>query len=136
MTTTARAIVIELPLPPRALSSNARVHWSRRHRETKGYRESALMHMRVSLQNERHAPKPPVRVSYAFCTKNARRIGLYAPRDHTNAVDAIKAAQDGIADALGFDDSAKYMRLGTVTIDATVGPFVRVVVEPCEGGQG
>jgi len=28
------------------------------------------------------------------------------------------------------------MELGTVTIDATVGPFVRVVVEACEGGQG
>jgi hypothetical protein len=91
---------------------------------------------RETLQDEREAVKPPIRLSYAFCTKGSRKIGLYAPRDHTNAVDAIKAAQDGIADALGFDDSARYVRLGTVTIDATVGPFVRVTVEPCEGGQG
>ena len=133
MTTTARAIVIELPLPPRALSSNgSHGHWSSKSRAAKGYRKLCQI---IGLQS-----RPPrwladckMHVSYTFGIKGARTLGLYCPRDVSNALAAFKAGQDGLVDAgILVDDSAKWMELGTVTIDATVGPFVRVTVEPCD----
>lgn len=139
MTTTARAIVIELPLPPRALSSNgSHGHWVWKARETRRYRGECELLARATprmrglrLEQERR------RVSYTFGIKGARTLGLYCPRDVSNALAAFKAGQDGLVDAgILVDDSARWMELGTVTIDATIGPFVRVTVEGCEGGQG
>ena len=133
MTTTARAIVIELPLPPRALSSNgSHGHWSKKNRAAQDYRLEckilALMDCRVRLLDRRR-----MRVSYAFGIKGARKTGVYCPRDIPNALAAFKAGQDALVDAgVLVDDSAKWMELGTVTIDPKVGPFVRVTVEPCD----
>ena len=136
MTTTARAIVIELPLPPRALSSNgSHGHWSKKSREARDYRQECYVTALVNCGRLR--PTKRMRVSYTFGIKGARAAGLYCPRDVSNALAAFKAGQDGLVDAgILVDDSARWMELGTVTIDATVGPFVRVVVESCEGGQG
>ena len=134
MTTTARAIVIEPPLPPRALSSNgSHGHWRTKSAAAKGYRQLCGLLARAFAEN-----KPDRRrVSYTFGIKGARSTGAYCPRDVSNALAAFKAGQDGLVDAgILVDDSARWMELGSVTIDATIGPFVRVVVEPCEGGQG
>ena len=126
--TSAGVLTIELPLPPRELSSNARIHWRTRAQFTAYYRQTAY----AETRNASHYPyiHQPVRVSYAFGTKGSRKYGLYAPQDETNAVDSIKAAQDGIAQALGFDD--RHMRLGPVTIDKKCGPWVRVTIEALE----
>lgn len=124
-------IEFELPLPRRELSSNARVHWAKKARAVKDYRQHAFYSTYEALHNGAGALKPPVMVSYTFGTKEARTVGLYAPRDESNAIDAIKAAQDGLADALGFDDNATNMRLGPVTIDKAQGPWVRVRVVEC-----
>ena len=132
MTTTARAIVIELPLPPRALSSNgSHGHWSKKSSAANGYRMVCRAVALAACNREPHNERR--RVSYTFGIKGARKLGLYQPRDISNALAAFKAGQDGLVDAgILVDDSAKWMELGTVTIDATVGPFVRVVVEGCE----
>lgn len=121
------SLTIELPLPDRDLSSNARIHWARRARAVKAYREVAWGATKEAMRMA--WLKAPVTVSYAFGTKGCRKVGLYAPQDETNAVDAIKAAQDGIASALGFDD--RHFRLGDVTIDKKHGPWVKVTVDEC-----
>ena len=135
MTTTALAIVIELPLPPMALSSNgSHGHWSTKSGTAKAYRFACHIAARATprmrgleLEQERR------RVSYTFGIKGARAGGYYCPRDVSNALAAFKAGQDGLVDAgILVDDSKRWMELGTVTIDATVGPFVRVTVEPCD----
>ena len=125
-------LTIDLPLPPRALSSNgSHGHWSRKSRAARDYRTSVW----ALVLAARFPDSPPARrrVSYTFGIKGARAGGYYCPRDISNALAAFKAGQDGLVDAgLLVDDSAKWMELGTVTIDATVGPFVRVTVEPCD----
>ena len=136
MTTTARAIVIELPLPPRALSSNgSHGHWSKKFGPTHAYRTTCMVEARNAVWKLGipDGPQRKARVSYTFGIKGARAGGYYCPRDVSNALAAFKAGQDGLVDAgILVDDSARWMELGTVTIDATVGPFVRVTVEPCD----
>ena len=135
-------LTIDLPLPPRALSSNgSHGHWAWKGREARRYREECHLLARVSggisaqcvgFEYPMQYPKRR-RVSYTFGIKGARAGGYYCPRDVSNALAAFKAGQDGLVDAgILVDDSAKWMELGTVTIDATVGPFVRVTVEPCD----
>ncbi len=134
--TAATAITFEVPLPPRELSSNgSHGHWSRKSRAAKQYRLACRFGALAATQCAT-APEivrcERVRVSYLFGIKDARKLGLYCPRDVSNAIAAFKAGQDGIVDAgLIRDDSARYMELGTVTIDPKVGPFVRVTVEVC-----
>ena len=130
-------LTIDLPLPPRALSSNgSHGHWVKKFREARSYRLLCGVLAREAVGNA-ILPETRRRVSYTFGVKEARMRGVYCPRDVSNALAAFKAGQDGLVDAgILVDDSAKWMELGTVTVDATVGPFVRVVVESCEGGQG
>jgi crossover junction endodeoxyribonuclease RusA len=94
---------IELPWPAKELSPNARGHWAKMARFKKGARE--LAHW-TALEGGWHgygniattlefAPK----IGITFCPPDKRR------RDLDNAIAAFKSAQDGIADALGIDDS-------------------------------
>lgn len=89
---------IILPWPDRRLSPNARVNWrakvspKQRARITAGWAT-------VSAKRGWQAPDGPIPVSVAFYPPDARR------RDDDNAIGAFKHARDGIADALGVDDS-------------------------------
>lgn len=123
-------LTIDLPLPPRVLSSNgSHGHWSKKSGAAKGYRQLCRLIARGFAEN---APDRR-RVSYTFGIKGARSTGAYCPRDVSNALAAFKAGQDGLVDAgILVDDSARWMELGSVTIDPSIGPFVRVTVEPCD----
>lgn len=125
-------LTIDLPLPPRALSSNgSHGHWSKKNREAQAYRNTVW----ALVWAARFPDLPPGRrrVSYTFGIKGARAGGYYCPRDVSNALAAFKAGQDGLVDAgILVDDSVKWMELGSVTIDPSIGPFVRVTVEGCE----
>lgn len=89
--------MIELSWPPRALHPNARVHWGQRSKAAKAYRREAWV-----LTN---AAKPvvdktaPVGLRIEFFPPDNRR------RDTDGMLSAIKSGIDGIADALGVDDS-------------------------------
>jgi len=86
------AITITLPLPDKALSPNARVHWAKKAKLTKSYRDVAAWATVVATR-----PMNPFwkKASYTarFYFKDDRR------RDADNAIASLKSALDGVADA-------------------------------------
>lgn len=88
---------ISLPWPDKTLSPNARVHWARKSRAVKDARVAAMWAVRAVIT------EPPswagVAVSMLFCPPDKRR------RDRDNMIASMKSATDGIADAIGIDDS-------------------------------
>ena len=90
-------MVLTLPLPSAGLSPNARVHWRTRHKLTRKHKDMANIVMRANIGEPR-----PVYTGYllAFYWPTARR------RDDDNASARCKAYRDGIAMALGVDDSS------------------------------
>jgi crossover junction endodeoxyribonuclease RusA len=88
---------IVLPWPPRELSPNARVHWARRAKAARAYREACYW---LCKQAGIVAPKDGrIALDVRFYPPSRRR------RDDDNAIGSFKAGRDGIADALGVDDS-------------------------------
>lgn len=87
------------PWPPVVLSPNARVHWSKRSRAAKAYRQECWA---LALAAKLHLvalPAGPIRLQLDFFPPDRAR------RDDDNAIASFKAARDGIADALKVDDS-------------------------------
>jgi len=87
---------IVLPWPSPALSSNARVHWSARARATQRARWEAM----VLARSERVTPDPNAVLSITYHPPSINRR-----RDVQNMPAMLKPAIDGIADAMGCDDS-------------------------------
>lgn len=91
----------EVEWPPKQLSPNARGHWSVKSRYARRYR--AACHARA--HNARIAAGVKLQagqqlsLSLVFCPPDRRK------RDDDNLVAAFKSGRDGIADALGIDDS-------------------------------
>ena len=88
---------IRLPWPDAKLSPNARVHWAQQAKSKKHAREQAYYFALEAGCVGSSADS--VHVSLTFCPPDKRR------RDLDNALAASKASLDGIADALGVDDS-------------------------------
>jgi hypothetical protein len=93
---------LELPWPDKALSPNARTHWTRRAAAVKKARRLAYLTM---LEAANHRAQETIE-GYAG------RIHLWItfhPKtrrlpDDDNCLSMFKAYRDGIADALGIDD--------------------------------
>lgn len=86
--TMANPLIIDLPLPPRALSPNARCHWAAKARNAKFARDLA------NLTASEHRPaKPYGAVAYRLIAWTAN------PTDDDNIIAQCKAYRDGIADA-------------------------------------
>jgi crossover junction endodeoxyribonuclease RusA len=112
---------IALPWPAAALSPNARPHWAAKARAVKEARMLAGWMVRTAVQ-QRAKDWPHVNVAMTFCPPDNRR------RDLDNIIASHKAATDGIADALGIDDSLFHC---TYAIGAPVkGGAVHVVLSP------
>jgi len=92
------SVTVELPWPDKRLSQNARVHWRARGAATKTARERAA-HECLFAGGRFMAIETQPRLSWTFHPPNNRR------RDIQNVIGSLKAAADGIADALGIDDS-------------------------------
>lgn len=86
---------IILPWPPAALSSNARVHWTKRARATRKYRDDARL---CTLAAK---PTIPATGDIAIAVRFVPPHGRY---DRANMAAMAKAGLDGIADALGVND--------------------------------
>lgn len=87
----------DLPWPDKLLSPNARVHWRRKHGVTKAARSEACF---ITANAIRPKPDwPSANVAMVFHPPDNRR------RDRDNIIASMKAANDGIADAIGIDDS-------------------------------
>jgi len=98
---------IILPWPPRALSPNARGHWSKKARAAEMYRYTCKMISKETIQAWSWDIKPlqqlvaaggEIHVFLDFCPPNRRA------RDDDNVAAAFKSGRDGLADALGIDD--------------------------------
>jgi len=92
-------ITVTLPWPDKLLSPNARAHHFARSRAAGIARRQAWG---LTLEAAGSSPswaKNGARLSWQFCPPSHRRY------DTDNLIAQHKAAQDGIADALGVDDS-------------------------------
>ena len=118
------AFEVVLPWPSRALSPNARGHWSQRSRAAKAYRmQCFLFAKKAGLV----APAGRILLQLEFLPPNARR------RDDDNLLASFKAGRDGLADALGIDDSlfVSQVQIGEVH---RPGGAVRVTLSPFQEG--
>ena len=86
------SIIIVLPLPDKCLSPNARVHWAKKAKVVKAYRERAKWFCSLEVYRLK---KPWQKAKYTarFYFPDNRR------RDADNAIASIKSALDGVADA-------------------------------------
>jgi len=88
---------IFLPWPDKRLSPNARVHWSSLARAKKAAKRTAYYTTLEAGVGKIEADT--VSVKYSFFPPDRRR------RDADNMLSACKAYADGIAQAIGIDDS-------------------------------
>jgi len=106
---------IVLPWPPKELSPNARPHHMAKRRalnKARSWGFAAAKEARVSIA----AGDVPVILTVTFCPKTRNKV------DQDNAMASCKAYFDGIADALGVNDSLFRFR-------------EPVMAEPVKGGQ-
>lgn len=105
---------IIIPWMPKELSPNARVHWAKKSKIAKKYREDSRLSTLVCVSRESAtAMRSDVEQgAYLFLVLN-----FFCPdkrhRDDDNLIASLKAARDGISDALGIDD--KHFRIGYTT---------------------
>lgn len=112
-----------LPWPPKELSPNARVHWSKKSKAAKAYRADCHI---LCRQAGLTAPKGrSIILTLEFVPPDRRH------RDDDNMLAAFKSGRDGIADALGIDDrqfvtqisvSAETVKGGAVNATIQVSP--------------
>jgi crossover junction endodeoxyribonuclease RusA len=93
-------IYVTLPWPDRRLSPNARVHWSKKARVSKRARKDAFILTCSAIQlNPLDMLGDTLPLHITFRPKDRRR------RDEDNLIASMKPYLDGIAQALGVDDS-------------------------------
>ena len=88
-----------LPWPPRELHPNARVHWGKRAKFAKIERLGAAYLTMMAGWPAEKLPEGRLHLWIDFYPPDRRK------RDDDGLLASMKAARDGIADALGVDDS-------------------------------
>lgn len=106
---------VVLPWPPKDLSPNARVHWSRRAKAARAYRSACFWLTKRDCL--RPAPDGRLHVTIEFIPPDRRQ------RDRDNLLASIKSGLDGFAEALGVNDSRFDL---TIRVAETIGGMVRV----------
>jgi crossover junction endodeoxyribonuclease RusA len=96
MPSTTISAAIDLPWPAKALHPNSRPHHMAKHRATKAAREAA----RIMAKPIGKIDAEAVKVTCIFSPPPPKRN-----RDADNLLASCKAYFDGIADAIGIDDS-------------------------------
>ena len=125
------SFTVTIPLPPAAVSPNARLHWGDRARAVKAARREAWYWFRRFLPAD--WIRVPVRIEVEYhCPKAAKG---YRPRDIQNAIAALKPAIDGMVDAGVIpDDSRNWLTWGEVKLNRLKNgsaPGVHFTVIPC-----
>jgi len=86
-------LLIELPYPPKELNPNKRLHWAKKHKFAKKYKQDCLWLLK--------AQKPPVSINMV--------MALHPPcgrrRDVDNCIASLKYMIDALSDYWGVDDS-------------------------------
>ena len=88
-----------LPWPARDLHPNSRPHWAHKARAVKSARRAAMLLAVGAGWKGAQLPAGRLHLWIDFFPPDKRR------RDDDGLLAAMKAARDGIADALGIDDS-------------------------------
>lgn len=110
--------MIRLDWPPQQCSPNARGHWSSLAKAKAAYRaDCAWLAKQAGEQHD-----GPLLVSVTFRPPDKRR------RDLDNALAAIKAGLDGVADAIGVDD--RHWALMLAWGEPVTGGAVEVEIRP------
>lgn len=86
-----------LPWPPKALSPNARGHWSKKHKAAQKYR-SDCYYLAKGGATLKPSTQGIIDLTVFFYPPDKRR------RDFDNMLASIKAGIDGVADAWNVDD--------------------------------
>ena len=108
-----------LPWPPKELSPNARIHWAKKAKITKAYRNMARV---LTMQAGIVAPaEGRILLVLEFVPPNRRH------RDDDGCLASFKAGRDGIADALGIDDK-RFVTQFSLSADVVKGGCVLVRV--------
>ena len=84
-------VTLDLPLPHKSLSPNARVHWASKSRVTRQYRGFARVAAKQQLLDCHPWKTATVQCVFTFANRRGR--------DRDNLLSAMKAYFDGIADA-------------------------------------
>lgn len=114
-------LTITLPWPPSALSPNTRhAHWSQLARAKARYREDCHLEA-LACGARKMASDARPHLHLTFVPPDKRR------RDLDNLIASMKSGLDGIADALGVDDSR--WRLSFAIDDGRVAGWVQVRIE-------
>lgn len=92
-----------LPWPAKDLSPNARVHWSKLAKAKKKAKEAAFYIVKEAGIGKIDAER--LTVTYSFFPPSRRKFDL------DNCIASMKAAADGIALAIGVDDSVWTLRI-------------------------
>ena len=109
-----------LPWPPKVLSPNARAHWRARSKAAKDYRYICGMTAKLAGLA---APEGRLLLVIEFMPPNRAR------RDDDNLIAAFKSGRDGLADALGVDDSL-FVTQCMLSDEVCPGGAVRVTFKP------
>ena len=112
-----KPLQLTLPWPPKELSPNARIHWSKLAKAKKAYRAACAW--TATEQGVRRLQAEKLHVSLTFYPPTRRAFDL------DNALARMKSGLDGLADVLGVDD--KHWTL-TISKSDEVGGMVRVEV--------
>lgn len=91
------AVIVTLPWPPSILSPNARPHWAALAKARKAYRAECMVVARNAGVYD-PSPEGPILMDVWFYPPDRRG------RDRTNCEASLKAAFDGLADAMGVND--------------------------------
>lgn len=108
---------ITLPWPPKELSPNARLHWSKLASAKKTYRYVCAVQAKV--QGARAIQAEKLHLSLTFYPPTRRAFDL------DNALARMKSGLDGLADVLGVDD--RHWSLSIARAEE-IGGMVKVVV--------
>jgi len=119
--------MIIFPLPPSTLSPNARVHWRVKAKAAKKYKSDCYMQTIVWIDKEYlrsgiypsqfreilgiYDKSKTLEITLQFCFAQNRK------RDDDNLIASFKSGRDGMADALGIDDSRIKIKAVEIVVD-------------------
>ena len=118
-TTSAQARAVDLPWPAKALRPNERPHYMAKARATKAARQAASRMAKPIGKIDARA----IKVTCIFSPPLPKRN-----RDADNLIAACKPYFDGIADAIGVDDS-RFQHLAPIWGTPVKGGNVCIVLE-------
>lgn len=111
---------VTLPWPPKDLSPNSRIHWSRRSKAAKAYRRAChVLTLEAGIRGVDW--EGDIHLWIDFYPPDRRH------RDDDNMIAAFKAGRDGMADAMGLDD--KRFRIHPYVKDE-IGGMVKIRITP------